>query len=200
MRSPSGEKYGLLAPTVPVSGVGIEPVALPDPELVTAIARADVHEASSVGRKGEVHAEDALPHRLTGWKAHAVADDGRARAAARSQPAVPAAVEISAIAAISPRRVRRVRTGGRGRRAAPSPPSRRRSRPCRCRRGRRRSPSRCRSDRREASAGRSAPRARRPVARRAAWARSGGGCSVSTLATMAWELGPVNGGSPVSIS
>ena len=31
-------------------------------------------------------------------------------------------------------------------------------------------------------------------------ARSGGGCSVRTLATMAWELGPVNGGSPASIS
>ena len=31
-------------------------------------------------------------------------------------------------------------------------------------------------------------------------ARSGGGCSVRTLATMACELGPVNGGSPASIS
>ena len=30
--------------------------------------------------------------------------------------------------------------------------------------------------------------------------RSGGGCSVSTLATIACELGPVNGGSPASIS
>ena len=30
--------------------------------------------------------------------------------------------------------------------------------------------------------------------------RSGGACSVSTLATMAWELGPVKGGSPASIS
>jgi hypothetical protein len=30
--------------------------------------------------------------------------------------------------------------------------------------------------------------------------RSAGGCSVSTLATIAWELGPVNGGSPASIS
>ena len=30
--------------------------------------------------------------------------------------------------------------------------------------------------------------------------RSGGGCSVSTLATIAWELGPVKGGSPASIS
>ena len=30
--------------------------------------------------------------------------------------------------------------------------------------------------------------------------RSGGGCSVSTFATIACELGPVNGGSPASIS
>ena len=30
--------------------------------------------------------------------------------------------------------------------------------------------------------------------------RSEGGCSVRTLATMACELGPVNGGSPASIS
>ena len=34
----------------------------------------------------------------------------------------------------------------------------------------------------------------------AAWDGARGGCSVSTFATIACELGPVNGGSPASIS
>ena len=80
MRSPSGEKYGLCAPDRSGERRRVEPVALPDPELVASVAGADVHEAPAVGRKGDVHAEDALSHRLTGREAHAVAGDGRGRA------------------------------------------------------------------------------------------------------------------------
>ena len=64
----------------------------------------------------------------------------------------------------------------------------------------RRTPPRCRTGRPAASGARSAPRLppRRGTLRR--WAVRPAGSAVITLATMACAVGPVNGGSPTSIS
>ena len=200
-RPPVGGEEGAGAPFGAADRHRAELVVLPQPDSPAAFARSDVRHPLPVRRHGDVDAAvDARLQRLAGPQEEAVAVHRpvpvRAGASPRAPRPRPSTSAPPAHTPLRPCACAPVRPARR----PPPPPRSRRSTGTSCPAAPRRIPPHWRTGPPAASPAPSAPPPPRAAGSYAAAVTSGRGLSVTTRATTACAVLPVNGGSPVSIS